>query len=210
MQVGNSLQPYMAAQMPTQKTIKKPPCTTHSPFSDFFTREQAWSSGPEGYAITSSPYKRLSDSYDRWRIQITGEQDPMPDSKGLTDENLSYLKEHYSGELGWEERMDVLSTMQSMGILTENQRLKACGAEWAIAKDTLKDTSAARSAMNSQTLSVAHYSNPWERRWDVLFEGTPIAGFRNLNDILSWADEVRKMPPDEAELLLKRFVDLRG
>lgn len=198
MRISSNLQPYMVAH--THRSAGKPPCTTNSPFSDFFTREEVWSSGPEGYSNTSSPYMRLSDSYDRWKAQMSGE-DPLPESKGLTEENLAYLREHYSGELGWEERMDVLNTMQRMGILSNNQVQQACGGGMAVMSV---------GAMQTVTMSPLQQGNPWETRWDVLFKGTPIAGFHTLDDILSWVDKTQEKPQNEEEpASTQHLVDLR-
>lgn len=199
MQISSTLQPYMATH--AQRPTGRPACTTHSSFSDFFTRDEVWSSGPAGYSSTSSPYMRLSESYERWKAQMSGE-DPLPDSKGLTEENLAYLREHYSGELGWEERMDALNTMQRMGILSSNQVQQACGGGMA--------TMSFGAMQTTITMTPLQQSNPWETNWDVLFKGTPIAGFHTLDDILSWVDKTQDEPQAEEERIsTQHLVDLR-
>ncbi len=69
------------------------------------------------------PSKQLLDDYRTWKA----EQPPrnLPDSKGATEDNLKYLRQHFQGELSLFQRIDAVDTMREMGIITEDQMMDA-------------------------------------------------------------------------------------
>ena len=70
------------------------------------------------------PKAQLWADYQAWKAQ----QPPriLPDSYGITEENIAYLLENFAGdektgELSLYQRMDMIDTMREMGIISEEQ-----------------------------------------------------------------------------------------
>ena len=154
----------------------------------------------------ASPYIRLMEQYDRWKAQLPEQEAAvLPDSTGLTEENIAYLKDRYSGELTWMEREDALDTMVKMGIINNQQKFSAHGGSlsplaagsFAIAGGTEPIEIKAVEMPND----VNDY-DPLERDWNVLFKGKPIAGFLTIDDILDWAKD---LPDDSWDPLRMRI-----
>lgn len=68
------------------------------------------------------------ERYSEWKAS----QEPqiLPDSKGLTEENIAYLKERYSGELSLFQQLEAWETFQAMGVITHTQYMEALGAHY--------------------------------------------------------------------------------
>ena len=71
----------------------------------------------------TSPGAQLISDYEDWKK--TQPPRELPGSKGLTEENIAYLKENYSGTLSMFGKIDALDTMVEMGIITEREKLEA-------------------------------------------------------------------------------------
>ena len=71
----------------------------------------------------SSPGSQLLLDYEDWKKTQPPRQ--LPGSKGMTEENIAYLKENYSGRLTMFGKIDALDTMVEMGILTEKEKMEA-------------------------------------------------------------------------------------
>jgi len=142
-----------------------------------------------------SPYLRLLGQYDRWKAQLPEDEAAgLPDSTGLTEENIAYLKERYSGELTWMEREDALNTMEKMGIISNPQKFSAhSGGGWVC---RAVGTEAQQQAELEKLRQHFNRHDPMERDWNVLFEDTPIAGFLTIDDILSWVERLGKTTAD--------------
>lgn len=139
------------------------------------------------YYESASPVIRLQAQYDRWKAQLPQQEAAnLPDSTGLTEENIAYLKEHYSGELTWMEREDALNVMQEMGIISGPQKFSAHSGsdDWFCLR--LGDDAQCEAELNRMYNRMSQHS-PLERDWNVLFEGKPIASFLTIDDILEWA-----------------------
>lgn len=144
------------------------------------------------YYETTSPFMRLMEQYDRYRAQRTGQYD-LPDSYGRTEENLTWLKERYSGELTWMEREEALDTLVQMGIISNVQRFTAHQDGFF---SHVKGTYEEQQAELRRQWEHSNRHSPLERDWNVLFEDTPIAKFNSIDDILKWVDELPEIQAD--------------
>ncbi len=87
---------------------------------------------------TVTPKEQVLADYRDWKAH----QPPrvLPESKGPTEENLSYLRSHFSSTLSLFERVDALDTMCEMGILSEDQMLNYLGLGESTVSVITKDT----------------------------------------------------------------------
>lgn len=144
------------------------------------------------YYQSASPFVRLMEQYDRYLAQRTGQYE-LPGSTGLTEENIAYLKERFSGELTWMEREEALDTLVQMGIISNVQRFTAHqDGFFSHVKGTFEEQQA--ELRRQREHSEKH--DPLERDWNVLFEGTPVAKFNSIDDILKWVDELPEIQAD--------------
>ena len=104
----------------------------------------------------------------------------LPEAQGWTEENLAFLKEHYAGDLSAFEAYDALETMRRMGVISQKEENYATGSTM-IAIDP--------SDIN-QCIIVRDSADPRDL-WLGGFHKAPMAGFRDLEDILSWVEEFR-------------------
>ena len=142
-----------------------------------------------------SPYVRLMQQYDRWKAQLPEDEAAvLPDSTGLTEENIAYLKGRYSGELTWMEREDALNTMKQMGIINDQQKFSAHNSGGWVCLAV--GSEAQREAEMEKLRQHFHRHDPMERDWNVLFEDTPISGFCTIDDILSWVERLSETTVD--------------
>ncbi len=131
-----------------------------------------------------SPYLKLLCSYDAWKAK----QPPrdLPDSWGPTEENLAFLKEHYSGDLSWEERVDALKTMRQLGVITEEQEDKAMGVKCT--RGTLEEI---MPILKEQVKYAMKEDLAYLRGgWDACFQDRPIGSFKTADDLFSWLDNL--------------------
>ena len=49
-----------------------------------------------------------------------------------------------------------------------------------------------------------HRYDPMERDWNVLLEDTPVSGFRTIDDILSWVDQLSETTVDPLRCKVER------
>ena len=131
---------------------------------------------PEGGSL-SSVYMQFKEDYRAWKA---GQPElALPDSRGWTEENLAFLKEHYAGDLSAFEIYDALDTMKQLGILSE-KGLRCAEGTTLIAIDMkagIVETSADPDS---------------KAAWLHGFDEAPMVGFRSLEDILSWAKDFRE------------------
>jgi len=133
-----------------------------------------WTKGNE------SPYMQLMDDYREWKK--TQPELELPDSKGWTEENLAFLREHYSGDLSAFEVVDAIETMWSMGAMSWNEH------NWV--------TNDPMIAMSPDFIGVhrlqAEGYDPSEFEGAKAWREAPLMGFYSLDDIFSWLEEFRK------------------
>ena len=131
---------------------------------------------PEGGSL-SSVYMQFKEDYRAWKA---GQPElALPDSRGWTEGNLAFLKEHYAGDLSAFEIYDALDTMKQLGILSE-KGLRCAEGTTLIAiemKAGIVETSADPDS---------------KAAWLHGFDEAPMVGFRSLEDILSWAKDFRE------------------
>ena len=111
----------------------------------------------------------------------------MPDSKGATEENLTYLLEHFTGdkktgELSLFQRMEAIDTMREMGIITEEQ-MKDC---FGIGTHTLKtiDINDPRTCYAIVGIREDPYGN-----WTTFFLHLPLMKANCLDDVFKLVDD---------------------
>lgn len=152
------------------------------------TAGAAWQNARE---MEPSPYLKLLYSYDAWKAK----QPPrdLPDSWGPTEENLAYLKEHYSGDLSWEERVDALETMEQMGVITEDQKYEALEGEGAKVGPPLNihdQDEMKRVLVPQMEQAIKNYHAYKRGGWDACFQDRPIGSFKTADDLFSWLDNL--------------------
>ena len=139
-----------------------------------------------GVFLEPSEFCKLMYSYDDWKAQQPAQE--LPDSKGLTEENIAYLRERYSGTLSWEERVDALETMKEMGIITKEQSEEAMGNRIITIQlirqpdGSLKPEHEPEDVVDETTF--AH-------DWNIAFKNRPFAQFTNIENILSWVNKIQ-------------------
>ena len=140
--------------------------------------------GNNGLITGLSPYVRLMNSYENWKAQ----QPPLdlPDSSGSTEELLAWLKEHYTGDLSWEERIDALNTAMDLGVITRDQRNEALGGGMVTfsSLDALVQHTAR--TVGKQISSPAFFSDDW----DVSLAHFTASSFKTADDFFAWLDEI--------------------
>lgn len=125
----------------------------------------------------SSPSMQMGDDYAAWKAQQPEGTPPDPEG-GLTEENLSYLEERYSGSLSWNQKLGALEDLYKMGILDKDQCYEAVGdtLEWIIlTPDDPAGTYIDRCEISS-----------WAKHWEGIYLHSPATGFERLEDILNW------------------------
>ena len=140
--------------------------------------------GNNGLMTGLSPYVRLMNSYESWKAL----QPPLdlPDSSGSTEELLAWLKEHYTGDLSWEERIDALNTAMDLGVITRDQRNEALGGGMVTfsSLDALVQHTAR--TVGKQIANPAFFSDDW----DVSLAHFTASKFKTADDFFAWLDEI--------------------
>ena len=141
--------------------------------------------GNNGLMTGLSPYVRLMNSYENWKAQ----QPPLdlPDSGGSTEELLAWLKEHYTGDLSWEERIDALNTAMDLGVITRDQRNEALGGGMV----TFSGLDAVKVQFMAWTVGK-QITNPafFSDDWDVNLAHFTASKFKTADDFFAWLDEI--------------------
>ena len=73
----------------------------------------------------AEPKIQIWNDYQAWKSQQP--KRTLPGSKGATEENIAYLREHFTGELSLYQRIEAVDTMREMGIITEEQMRNTIG-----------------------------------------------------------------------------------
>lgn len=131
---------------------------------------------PPGRTL-DSVYMQFMDDYRAWKAEQP--EAVLPDAQGWTEENLDFLRERYAGDLSAFEIYDALETMEKLGMLSEKGLRCAEG------------TTMIRMEMKAGIVETS--ADPDSRAaWLHGFDQAPMAGFRGLEDILSWARDFRE------------------
>jgi len=127
-----------------------------------------------------TPYMQLMYDYKEWK-KTQPEMD-LPDSEGWTEENLAFLREHYSGELSAFEVVDAIETMYSMGAMSRNEHNWVSNSPLiALSTDQI-----------GKVQVLAEGYDPTEFEDAKAWRESPLVGFFSLDDIFSWLEEFRK------------------
>ncbi|MBE7007844.1 MAG: hypothetical protein E7422_01640 [Ruminococcaceae bacterium] len=118
--------------------------------------------------------------------KTAAEKKAEEEKTGLSEEDIKYLKEHYSGELTAVEVVRAVRMVYSMGGMTHAEYCAAWGLR-------LEGDKSYSFPVHPELFSDVEWG-------DVRFQSAPITGFRSLDDILKWLDELRGDDP-EWELL---------
>ena len=150
--------------------------SSFSQYLDADRQRQKMRELPPGRTL-DSVYMQFMDDYRAWKARRP--EAALPDSQGWTEENLSFLREHYTGDLSAFEIYDVLDAMEKLGMLSEKGKTSAVGS-----RDVRMDLKGGVYGAGADPNSTA--------AWLHGFDEAPMAGFHGLDDILSWAKDFRE------------------
>lgn len=127
--------------------------------------------------MLDSVYMQFMDDYRTWKA---GQPEViLPDSQGWTEENLTFLRERYAGDLSAFKIYDALDAMEKLDILSEKG--KRCAIGTCDVQVKLRGG------------AYLTYVDPdSDAAWLHGFDEAPMAGFRRLEDVLSWAKDFRE------------------
>ena len=137
-------------------------------------------SGNGNFSVILSPMLRLSLDYNKWK-EAQPPRDDLPDSQGLTEENIAYLRERYSGDLTMFRKMEALDTMFDMGILTREQRNFFYGVKeitWVAGQTEFREGPLEEGFMNREA-----------QLEQELYRLSPLAKSVTLDDLFSWLEQ---------------------
>lgn len=134
-----------------------------------------------------SPYIALMNRYDVWKEKQPPQD--LPDSWGPTEENRAYLKEHYSGDLSWEERVDALETMEQLGVITHDQKYDALGSQTRTLNINDWDYTV-KVITEDMKKAMEEYSAYLNGGWDACFQDRIISTFKTSDDLFAWLDKI--------------------
>ena len=133
----------------------------------------------------NKPEVQIWVDYKEWRSQQPPRK--LPDSQGVTEENLAYLREHFSGELSLFQRIDALDTMREMGILTREQMMDGLGLDGSLVRA-------------GNTKIVANSSPEVARgtwAWSSFFADSPIMQMDDLETLFKVLDDQLRINGEE-------------
>lgn len=128
----------------------------------------------------TSPGGQLISDYADWKKTQPPRQ--LPGSKGMTEENIAYLKENYSGNLTMFGKIDALDTMVEMGIITEREKLEAVMGKMELETVDPKKL----------IVAVPMESVRYMPEYDSFFTGAAIMQSDSLEDLFKLLDEQLK------------------
>lgn len=79
----------------------------------------------KGMKTAGEPEIQIWVDYKDWKAQQPPRK--LPESKGITEENIAYLKANFSGELSLFQRIEAVDTMREMSILSREQMMNGLG-----------------------------------------------------------------------------------
>lgn len=109
----------------------------------------------------------------------------LPKSKGATEENLAYLKEHFTGKLDLFQRLDAADTMAEMGIISREELMEALGLGKLELRSVPMDSKGiicTGMVENSRHMSA----------WSSFFAYAPVMQSDSLEDLFKLLDEQLK------------------
>jgi len=144
------------------------------------------------FYTTDTPCVQQMKEYASW--SATRPALSLPDSTGLTEANLAYLRSRYPGSMNENERMEALLALRDAGVISREQYNSAIGSQShrVPLDETYNGKSqgyigGASSPSHMQFGSLGMENEWWYRQWEDIHINSPFAKFKNLDDILDWA-----------------------
>ena len=133
----------------------------------------------------TDPKAQIWSDYQAWKSQQP--KRVLPDSKGATEENLTYLLEHFTGdkrtgELSLFQRIEVVDTMREMGILTQEEMMNVLG----LGKSGLVIGGKIGDPPKGVYLGLGDDYQMHE--WSNVLHHLPLSRMNNLNDLFETVD----------------------
>ena len=133
----------------------------------------------------TDPKAQIWSDYQAWKSQQP--KRVLPDSKGATEENLTYVLEHFTGdkktgELSLFQRIEVLDTMREMGILTQEEMMNVLG----LGKSGLVIGGKIGDPPKGVYLGLGDDYQMHE--WSNVLHHLPLSRMNNLNDLFETVD----------------------
>lgn len=150
----------------------------------------------DGIYKSGSRYITLMEDYADWKREQP--DSGLPEALGAEEDDLAWLKERFSGELGAFEIVDAIESMFSMGMIDRYERSSIYGLELTVVKVT--------ELTSTMQVHPAGY-DPY--RSDG-FENAPLHEFRTLDDILAWLGKFRAQPVADWELQRRDLLQRMG
>jgi len=147
--------------------------------------EQLLQSAAKDMRNANEPEIQIWVDYKDWKAQQPPRE--LPESQGVTEENLAYLREHFSGNLSLFQRIDALDAMREMGILTREQMMDGLGLGRSLIR-----------AGNTKVVAngspeVARYT--WS--WGSFFADSPIVEMEDLDRLFEVLDRQLRINGEE-------------
>lgn len=124
------------------------------------------------------PRLQIWSDYKTWKSEQPARE--LPDSQGITEENLAYLRENFSGDLSVFQRIEAIDTMREMGMIFKDQMM-----------DTLGLGEFSLFTVNKNALIVACGPTDTARRlgdWNTFLTDCPLFQAEDLDDLLKRLD----------------------
>jgi len=133
---------------------------------------------PNQHWLYESPWLQLWGTYCAWREEHPPQV--LPDTQGLTDKNLAYLQERYAGPLSWNQRMEILETLENLGVINREDADNALGLESGFTAIDIKHP----------RVIIGDRGNYWTDQWERIYEDSPACKFDSFDDVLAWLDSL--------------------
>lgn len=131
----------------------------------------------KGMKTANEPEIQIWVDYKDWKAQQPPRK--LPESKGVTEENIAYLKANFSGELSLFQRIEAVDTMREMGMLSREQMMNGLGLGGSLVL-----------AGNTKIIS---YGTPEVARnfgdWTSFFAHSPIMKMDDLDALFEVLDQ---------------------
>lgn len=131
----------------------------------------------------------LMTGYREWKAQRPSQT--LPDAQGLTAENISYLREQYSGKLSTFQKIEALDVLRQMGIITWQQEDEALGRNM---KSISKDVTITVLPLDegNDTPSDKMLNDSWLEQFRQ--QTLVLSKTQNLDMLLEWVNKLDDQP----------------
>lgn len=132
---------------------------------------------------STDPAAQVWSDYLNWKAAQP--ERALPESRGATEENIAYLREHFSGKLDLFQRLDAADTMVEMGIVSREELMEALG----LGKLELRSV-----PLDSKGIicTGAVANSRYMPAWSSFFAYAPVMQSDSLEDLFKLLDEQMK------------------